>query len=110
MKQFMLIIITLTIFLYDFAAIASQKTDFQINMDIWNEKKSLASKHLEMAESELMNGNELEGCINQKKAGAYGIEATEALMKAFEINGNAESEINILKDGLNKWKELRDFC
>ena len=78
-------------------------------MDTWNEKIKLASQYLEEAENELKNGDAIQGCINQKKAAGFGIEATESLIKAFQANGS-QNDIENIKTGLKKWKELRDFC
>ncbi len=73
------------------------------------EKIKLASQYLEEAENELKNGDAIQGCINQKKAAGFGIEATESLIKAFQANGS-QNDIENIKTGLKKWKELRDFC
>ena len=78
-------------------------------MDTWNEKIKLASQYLDEAESELKNGDAIQGCIKQKKAAGFGIEATESLIKAFQVNGS-QNDIENIKTGLKKGKELRDFC
>ena len=90
-------------------AIASTQEDFSINMQTWNQKKELASQYLEEAENQFKNGDELAGCVAQQQAGDYGIEATESLIKAMELNGSTDG-IENLRSGLNKWRELRDFC
>ena len=104
-----LILIILVIFLSAGTALASSKQDFKNYMDTWNEKIKLASQYLEEAENELKNGDAIQGCINQKKAAGFGIEATESLIKAFQANGS-QNDIENIKTGLKKWKELRDFC
>ena len=106
-KFFVLII--LVIFLSAGTALASSNQDFRNYMDTWNEKIKLASQYLDEAESELKNGDAIQGCIKQKKAAGYGIEATESLIKAFQANGSKNGIENI-KTGLKKWEELRDFC
>ena len=78
-------------------------------MNTWTEKIGLASQYLKDAESEFKNGDELQGCVKQKKAAKYGIEATQSLIKAFEISGSTDDMSNITS-GLDKWRELRDFC
>ncbi len=78
-------------------------------MKEWDEKRELASKYLQEAEKSLKEGDALAGCSSQREASRYGIEATEALIKAMEANGS-KNEIENLKAGLNKWKELGDFC
>ena len=104
-----LVLIIIVIFLSAGTALASNKQDFSNYMDTWNEKIKLASQYLEEAENELKNGDAIQGCINQKKAAGFGIEATESLIKAFQANGS-QNDIENIKTGLKKWKELRDFC
>ncbi len=89
--------------------LADLEIDFNDYMKIWNEKIELASQHLKEAESAFKLGNELEGCVHQRDAANYGVEATESLIKAFEISGSTDDMSNI-ESGLDKWKELRDFC
>jgi len=48
-------------------------------------------------------------CARQREAASYGIEATESLIKALEANGS-KTEIENLQAGLDKWRELRDYC
>ncbi len=91
------------------ALLAEEGSVFQRNMDIWNEKRELASQYLLKAEVYFKEGNELEGCASQQRASSYGIEATEALIKAMELNG-AQEGTDDLEAGLNKWRELGDFC
>ncbi len=76
--------------------------DFYIN-------QQKASRILKEIETDLKNGTRDRDCERQKKAAYYGIEATEALIKAFKINGS-KSQTENLNAGLNKWRELRDFC
>ena len=51
----------------------------------------------------------LQGCVKQRKAAEVGIKATQSLIKAFEIN-SPNDDLSNIRVGLNKWKELRDFC
>ena len=104
------ILVAWTVFISNIPAQAKSINEFEKNMNIWNEKVALASQYLDEAEEALKNGDELQGCSKQKKAGEYGIKATQALIEAFKINGQSESELSNLQSGLNKWKELRDFC
>ena len=83
--------------------------EFESYMQEWDTKRDLATQYLIDAEKALKEGDEISGCISQRKAGEYGIEATESLLKAMEMNGSTEGLQNI-KSGLNKWRELRDFC
>ncbi len=105
----LLLIVVLFLFLSQGLAIANPEENFQDYLQNWDQKIKLASEYLEKAEMELKNGNEMQGCIKQRQAAKYGIEATESLIKAFKESGSNEDMTNI-KNGLNKWKELRDFC
>ena len=89
---------------------AQDISEFEIQISNWNKKIALASKYLKQAESALKEGDKYIGCINQKKAGKLGVEASESLIKAFELKRASKSELQNFKAGLNKWKELRDFC
>ena len=103
---FLMIIV---IFLSSETALSSNNENFRDYMDTWNEKIKLSSEYLDQAENELKNGDAIQGCINQKKAAGFGIEATESLIKAFQVNGS-QGDIENIETGLKKWKELRDFC
>ena len=89
---------------------ANEINEFDLQISNWNKKIDLASKYLKEAESALKQGDKHIGCINQKRAGKLGVEASQSLIKAFEIKNASKREIDNFKDGLNKWKELRDFC
>ncbi len=109
MNYLLTLILSLLIFLISDSALAVPETDFELNLKNWNKNIALASKYLEDAEKDLKDGDPVQSCIKQRKAANYGIEATESLIKVFEENGSKE-DINNIKSGLNKWKELRDFC
>ena len=83
--------------------------DFESYMHEWNEKRELATQYLLEADKALREGDEVTGCITQRKASKYGIEATKSLIKAMRINGSTDGLENF-ESGLNKWKELGDFC
>ena len=106
-------IIILLIFLFLISnpanAYDTNKDDFESHMNNWNQNIKLASEYLDKAEKELKNGDAIQSCIKQKQAAKYGIEATESLIKAFKENGS-EGDIKSFETGLEKWKELRDFC
>ncbi len=78
-------------------------------MNEWNLKIELASDSLKEAEAALKEGDALEGCVKQREAGKQGVEATQSLIKAFKLSESTQ-DISNLEAGLNKWKELRDFC
>ena len=83
--------------------------DFETYMQVWNEKRELATQYLLNAEKALKEGDEATACVTQRKASKYGIEATESLIKAMKINGSTDGLENF-ESGLNKWRELGDFC
>ncbi len=105
------LIVLILLFLTSVPATASDtnKGDFQSHINNWNEKIKLASDYLNKAEEELKSGDAIQGCIKQKQAANFGIEATESLIKAFKENGS-KGDIENFQTGLEKWKELRDFC
>ena len=82
---------------------------FETYMQSWNEKRELATKYLLDAEKALKEGDEASACVIQRKASKYGIEATQSLIKAMTINGSTDGLENF-EAGLNKWRELGDFC
>ena len=84
-------------------------TEFEIYLSDFYEKQDKASQILKEIETELKDGSRDTVCARQREAAIYGIKATESLIKAFEINGS-ENQIENLQTGLNKWRELRDFC
>ncbi len=108
--RFFFILILLIIIIYPVNVVFSQDVNsYNDNLENWNHNIKLASDYLENAEKELKNGNEIDACIQQRKAADYGIKATNSLIKAFKESGSTEDLSNI-EAGLNKWKELRDFC
>ena len=111
MKIFGLTILLAWIILFESASPVFSKDaqDFNSYMKSWNINIEKASKYLKDAENEFKKGDELQGCVMQRKAAKYGINGTESLIKSFEAQNSTEGLSNI-KSGLNKWKELRDFC
>ena len=73
------------------------------------QKQEKASKLLEGIETDLKDGSRDRICARQREAASYGIEAMESLIKAFKINGS-KTEIVNLQAGLDRWRELRDYC
>ena len=109
-KSLFALLIALLILIQVSPALSEEIDDFDTNMKDWRIKIELASKYLRKAEESLKSGNRKQGCLMQKKAGEMGVIATDSLIRAFEIKRSNERELNNLKSGLNKWKELRDFC
>ena len=104
-----LILIICLLFCEDNIVLASEGKDFSSYMSDWTKKKELASKLLRDAENAFKDGDELSGCAIQVKASKKGIEATQSLIKAMEINGSTDGLENLVF-GLNKWKELGAMC
>ena len=73
------------------------------------QKQEKASKLLKGIETDLKNGSRERVCARQREAASYGIEAMESLIKAFKTN-NSKTEMENLQAGLDKWRELRDYC
>ena len=103
------LVCSLLLLLITFQSTEAFAGDFELYMQEWNSKRELATQYLLDAEKALKEGDEATGCATQRKASQYGIEATESLIKAMKINGSIDGLDNI-KSGLNKWRELKDFC
>ena len=109
MKNSLLIFIIILLFLFNSLLPVNADTDFELYINDFYTKQEIASKLLRQIEKDLKDGSRERVCARQKKAASYGIEATKSLIKAFEINGS-QSQIDSIKAGLNKWRELRDYC
>ncbi len=97
-------------FLFFISAIpVNAETEFDMFLNDFYQKQELASQILKEIESDLKDGSQARICARQREAANYGIEATKSLIKAFKINGS-KSEMNSLQAGLDKWRELRDYC
>ncbi|KGG12533.1 MULTISPECIES: HEPN domain-containing protein [Prochlorococcus] len=94
---------------WQYPVLASEEIEFKTYMNSWNENIEKASRYLKEAEAEFKRGDELQGCVKQRQAAKYGIKGTESLIKAFEIS-ESTSDLSNIQSGLDKWKELRDFC
>ena len=104
-------ILSLTFYLFLFCLLKSvmAETEFEMYLSDFYQKQDKASKILKEIEIDLKDGTRDKVCSRQREAAKYGIEATESLIKAFKINGS-KIEMENLQAGLNKWKELRDYC
>ncbi len=85
------------------------ESEFEKYLSDFYQKQDKASKLLKKIESDLKDGSRDRVCARQREAASYGIEATESLIKAFKINGS-RTEIENVQAGLDKWRELRDYC
>ena len=109
MKRLLLLSIIISIILFFLLKPVKAETEFEIYLSDFYKKQDIASKILKEIEIDLKDGSRERVCARQKEAARYGIEATESLIKAFKINGT-KTEMESLQAGLNKWKELRDYC
>tara|TARA_Y100001968_G_C19135864_1_gene609061 strand:+ start:438 stop:767 length:330 start_codon:yes stop_codon:yes gene_type:complete len=109
MKRLLLLSLLVSIFLFFFLKPVKAETEFEIYLSDFYQKQDKASKILKEIEIDLKDGSRDSVCARQREAASYGIEATESLIKAFKINGS-KTEIENLQAGINKWKELRDYC
>ena len=85
------------------------ESEFEMYLIDFYQKQGKASKILKEIETDLKDGSRDRVCSKQREAARYGIEATESLIKAFKTNGS-KTEIDNLQAGLDKWRELRDYC
>ena len=87
----------------------SATTEFEIYLSDFYQKQEKASQLLKEIETDLKDGSREKVCARQREAAIYGIEATESLIKAFQVNGS-KNQMENLQAGLDKWRELRDYC
>tara|TARA_B100000965_G_scaffold365691_1_gene350365 strand:- start:74 stop:403 length:330 start_codon:yes stop_codon:yes gene_type:complete len=85
------------------------ESEFEMYLSDFYQKQDKASKILKEIETDLKDGSRDSVCARQREAASYGIEATESLIKAFKTNGS-KTEMESLQAGLDKWRELRDYC
>ncbi len=97
------------LFSYDFTLLASEQSQLEIYIEDWNEKKDLASEYLIEAQKAFKNGDELTGCVKEKEAAKYGIEATNSLILANKIS-STNNNLDNLEALLEEWYRLRDYC
>ena len=109
MKRILPLTLIFSFFLFISLTPVKANTEFEMYLSDFYQKQERASQILKEIETDLKNGSRDKVCARQKEAANYGIEATESLIKAFEINGSKTQMIN-LQAGMNKWKELRDYC
>ena len=88
---------------------AEIQREYSSYMDNWDKNINLASQNLRDAEKLMKSGELKKGCIKQKEASVYGVEATESLIKAFLVSGST-NDLSDLEFGLKKWRQLGQFC
>ena len=107
-RLFPLLLISLVI-LFSPVISVNAESKFDMYLSDFYQKQEKASKILKEIETDLKDGSRDRVCARQREAASYGIEATESLIKAFKTNGS-ESQMENLQAGLDKWRELRDYC
>ena len=107
-RLFPLVIISLVL-LFSSVISANAESEFKMYLSDFYQKQEKASKILKEIETDLKDGSRDRVCARQREAASYGIEATESLIKAFKTNGSI-TEMENLQAGLDKWRELRDYC
>ena len=109
MKRLLPQLLISVIFLFFSVIPVDAESEFEMYLNDFYLKQEKASKILKEIETSLKNGSRDKICARQSEAASYGIEATESLIKAFKINGSV-TEIENLQAGLDKWRELKDYC
>ena len=109
MKRLFFLSLILVVLLFSSVIPVSAESEFELYLRVFYQKQEKASKILKEIETDLKDGSRDGVCARQREAASYGIEATESLIKAFKTNGS-ESQMENLQAGLDKWRELRDYC
>ena len=109
MKRLFFISLTFVVLLSSSVIPVSAESEFELYLSDFYQKQEKASKILKEIETDLKDGSRDRACERQREAASYGIEATESLIKAFKTNGT-KTEMENLRAGLDKWRELRDYC
>ena len=107
-RLFLLLFIYVAISLFSVISVNAE-SEFEMYLSDFYQKQDKASKILKEIETDLKDGSRDRDCARQREAASYGIEATESLIKAFKTNGST-SQMENLQAGLDKWRELRDYC
>ena len=109
MKRLFFLLLIFVVLLFSSVMPVSAESEFEIYLSDFYQKQEKASKILKEIETDLKDGSRDRVCARQREAANYGIDATESLIKAFKTNGST-SQIKNIQAGLDKWKELRDYC
>ena len=107
-RLFPLLLISLVL-LFSSVISANAESEFEMYLSDFYQKQEKASKILKEIETDLKDGSRDRVCARQREAANYGIEATKSLIKAFKTNGST-TQMENLQAGLDKWRELRDYC
>ena len=109
MKRLFLLFLISNVLQFLVVISVNAESEFEMYLNDFYQKQEKASKVLKEIETDLKDGSRDRVCARQREAASYGIEATEFLIKAFKTNGS-KTEMENLQAGLDKWRELRDYC
>ena len=109
MKRLIPLLLISLVLLFPSVISANAESEFEMYLSDFYQKQEKASKILKEIETDLKDGSRDRVCARQREAASYGIEATESLIKAFRTKAS-KTEMENLQAGLDKWRELRDYC
>ena len=109
MKRLLLLSLLIYFILFILLSPVKASNEFEMYLSDFYQKQEKASQILKEIETDLKDGSRDKFCAKQREAANYGIEATQSLIKAFKFNGSTNQLENI-QSGLDKWRELRDYC
>ncbi len=109
MKRLFPLLLILFVLLFSSVISVNAESEFDMYLSDFYQKQEKASKILKEIETDLKYGSRDRVCERQREAASYGIEAMESLIKALKTNGS-KTEMENLQAGLDKWRELRDYC
>ena len=109
MKRLFPLLLISFVILFSSDISVNAESEFEMYLSDFYQKQEKASQILKEIETDLKDGSRERVCARQREAASYGIEATESLIKAFKTNGS-KTEMENLQAGLDKWRELRDYC
>ncbi len=109
MKRLFPLLLICVVLLFFSVISVNAESEFEMYLSDFYQKQEKASKILKEIETDLKDGSRDRVCSRQREAASYGIEAMESLIKAFKTNGS-KTEMENLQAGLDKWRELRDYC
>ncbi len=107
-RLFPLLLISFVLSFFPVISVNAQ-SEFEMYLSNFYHKQEKASQILKEIETDLKDGSRDRVCARQREAASYGIEAMESLIKALKTNGS-KTEMENLQAGLDKWRELRDYC
>ncbi len=109
MKRLFPLLLISFVLLLSSAIAVSAESEFETYLSDFYQKQEKASQILKEIETDLKDGSRDRVCARQREAASYGIEATESLIKAFKTS-SSKTQMENLHAGLDKWRELRDYC